>query len=166
MSIEMPPTERMKYDLASTFNVLVGKAETSQRFMLHTNVFIPRFEFFRAARSSQWLSDPQKPVDLEDKDVEIFPLYTNCVYFRVEVLQVDALDNDLNKQVEEDNGKEESFMVLEDNFDSPEEERVVAMNSIKDDRAQIFDQAEQQIETLSSCTWSLISFKMLRPVSL
>lgn len=125
MSTEAPPTKRTKYDLASTFDVLVGKAETLQRFMLHINVFIPRSEFFRAARSSQWLSDPQKPVDLKDEDVEIFSLYMNCVYFGSKILKVESLEvdpPDTSEDITDKAGDEERLNDRVDSFERSESE--------------------------------------------
>jgi hypothetical protein len=51
-----------------------------------------RSEFFRAARSSQWLTDPAKPADLEDDDPEIVSGYLSCVYFGIEALKADIED--------------------------------------------------------------------------
>jgi hypothetical protein len=76
----------LRYDLTSTFDVLVGKELLQQRFTAHTNVLTERSEFFRAARSSQWLVDPAKPVDLEDDDPQVFSAYLECVYFGVEAI--------------------------------------------------------------------------------
>lgn len=39
-----------------------------------------RSKFLRAARSSQWKTDPTKPTDLTDHDPEVFPIYLQCVY--------------------------------------------------------------------------------------
>ena len=64
----------------STFDVVVGKGPLQQRSTLHTDVFTKRSEFFRAARSPQWLKDPTKPVDCEDDDPQIFEAYMNVVY--------------------------------------------------------------------------------------
>lgn len=76
-----------RYDLDSTFNVLVG----SKTFSLYTAVFTERSEFFRAARKPEWLAeDPEKAVDLKDKYSELFNTYINCVYFGREVLQTYA----------------------------------------------------------------------------
>jgi hypothetical protein len=57
-----------------------------QRFTLHTDVFTKRSEFFRVARSPEWLVDPSKPVDLQDDDPEVFSAYMNCGYFGIEIL--------------------------------------------------------------------------------
>lgn len=46
-----------------------------------------RSEFFRAARSPEWLAvsaDPTKPVDCTDDDPDVFSAYLNCVYFGAE----------------------------------------------------------------------------------
>jgi hypothetical protein len=73
-----------RYDLTSTFDVKV-KAKI---FTLHTTVFTERSEFLRAARKPEWLdNNPNKPVDLEDEDAEVFSTYVNCVYFGSEILQ-------------------------------------------------------------------------------
>jgi hypothetical protein len=63
------------------FNVIVGTPPLAQRFTLHTNVFIQRSGFFRAARKPEWLNgNPSKPVDLTNEDPEVFQAYLNCVY--------------------------------------------------------------------------------------
>ena len=62
-----------------TFDVLLG--EEKKRFTLHNDFFIPRFEFFRAARSAAWNKDnPQRPTNLEDEDPDVFASYMRCVY--------------------------------------------------------------------------------------
>jgi len=51
-----------------------------------------RSEFFRAARSPEWLAvsaDPTKPVDCTDDDPEVFSAYLNCVYFGAESITVE-----------------------------------------------------------------------------
>lgn len=55
-------------------------------------MMIHRSEFFRTARSSQWLADPAKPVDLEPDDPEIVSGYLSCVYFGVDALKADIED--------------------------------------------------------------------------
>ena len=78
-----------RYDLDSTFDVLVG----SKTFSLYTAVFTERSEFFRAARKPEWLAgDPKKPVDLKDEDSELFNTYINCVYFGKEVLKLHSVE--------------------------------------------------------------------------
>jgi hypothetical protein len=82
-----------RYDLGSTFDIAVGKLPLPQQtFTVHTNLLTERSEFFRAARSSQWLTDPMKPVDLEDDDPEIVSGYLSCVYFGNEALRADVED--------------------------------------------------------------------------
>ncbi|KAM0723837.1 hypothetical protein Q7P37_000827 [Cladosporium fusiforme] len=53
----------------------------SMRYDVLKTFVAVRSEFFRAARSPQWLTDPQKPTDLPDDDPEIFSLYVSLVYF-------------------------------------------------------------------------------------
>lgn len=66
----------------------VGKAPGPQQlFTVHHDVLTARSEFFRAARSSQWMSDPSKATDLEDEDPEVFVYYLNCVYFGVDAIR-------------------------------------------------------------------------------
>jgi hypothetical protein len=80
---------RNRYDLNPTFEVLVG----SKTFLLHTNVFTERSEFFRAARKPEWLgANPKKPVDLKDEDPKVFNEYMNCVYFGQDALKHHADD--------------------------------------------------------------------------
>jgi hypothetical protein len=100
----------VRYDLTSTFDIVVGKAPLQQqRFTVHTHVLTQRSEFLRAARSRLWLVDPAKPVDLEDDDPEIVSAYLSCVYFGVEALKADIEDE---APVVEDAG----HAVLEDAF--------------------------------------------------
>ena len=76
---------------------MAGKLPLPQRrFTVHHKLFTQRSEFFRAARSPQWLTDPTKPVDLEDDDPEVVSKYLSCVYFGVEeALKTDILDQEL-----------------------------------------------------------------------
>lgn len=85
----------LRYDLFSTFDIVVGSQQ--QRFTVHTNVLTHRSEFFRAARSSQWLTDPAKPVDLEDDDPEVLSAYLECVYFGIEAIKLDMECEDPDK---------------------------------------------------------------------
>jgi hypothetical protein len=66
---------------------VVGKKPFQKRFMVYSSVMIQRSEFFRAARSPQWLADPTKPVDLEDYDADIFEAYLNCAYFGARIIK-------------------------------------------------------------------------------
>jgi hypothetical protein len=91
----------LRYDLTDTFDVLVGKAPSSQRFTLHSNVFIARSGFFKAARKPEWLNDPTKPVDLQNEEPEVFSTYLNYVYFGVGALQINA------DEPQDDRGAEE-----------------------------------------------------------
>jgi hypothetical protein len=51
---------------------------------------ISRSDFFKAARKPEWLTNPNKPVDLQDEEPEVFSRYLNCVYLGIEALQIDA----------------------------------------------------------------------------
>jgi hypothetical protein len=69
--------------MESTFDCLVGSAgELQKRFTLHNDFFIPRSEFFTAARSAAWNKDPLKPTTLDDADddPEVFANYMRSVY--------------------------------------------------------------------------------------
>lgn len=79
-------------NLESTFDIVVGRDCLQKRFTVHTDVFTKRSEFFRATRSPRWLTDPTKPVDLEDDDPYVFSAYLNCVYFGVEGIKADLED--------------------------------------------------------------------------
>jgi hypothetical protein len=111
----------LRYDLDShsTFDVLAGKAPSPQRrFTVHHNLFTQRSEFFRAARSSQWLTDPAKPVDLEDDDPEIVSAYLSFVYFGNEVLRSDVEEESVSRRTypdehEEDDKLEDAFTLSE-----------------------------------------------------
>ena len=84
MSFKFTLLTPSRYDLHSTFDVLVG----SETFSLHTSVFTERSEFFRAARKPEWLAgNPKKLVDPEEDDTEVFSTYINCVYFGSEILK-------------------------------------------------------------------------------
>jgi hypothetical protein len=107
----------LRYNLLNTtFDVLVGSGPLQHRFTLHTELFTKRSEFFRAARSPEWLVDPLKPVELTDYDLEVFLGYINCVYFGIEILRGD----DWPPQESEDNMPEE--IDLEDAFRLSQEE--------------------------------------------
>ena len=65
-----------------SFVILVGKAPLQKHFTLHNDLFLPRSEFFRAARSAAWREDSQEPTTLDDDDddPEVFSNYLRCVY--------------------------------------------------------------------------------------
>jgi len=69
-------------NMEDTFDAVVGVKGAQKRFTLHTDFFIPRSEFFRAARSATWNKDSQKPTTLDDDDddPEVFAIYMRCVY--------------------------------------------------------------------------------------
>jgi hypothetical protein len=67
--------------LDDTFFVLVSNELQEQKcFTLHTNVFVARSGFFKAARPAAWNTDPLKPMILDDDDPEVFENYMRCVY--------------------------------------------------------------------------------------
>jgi hypothetical protein len=69
--------------MEETFDCLVGGAgEQQKRFTLHNDFFIPRSEFFIAARSAAWNKDPLRPTTLDDADddPEVFANYMRSVY--------------------------------------------------------------------------------------
>jgi hypothetical protein len=73
-----------RHDFKSTFDVRVG----SEILTLHTTVFTERSGFFRTARKPEWLKDnPNKPVELQVVNAELFRTYVNCVYFGSQALQ-------------------------------------------------------------------------------
>jgi len=79
----------LRFDLSRTFDIVAGKNPLpQQRFTVHTKVLTERSEFFRAARSSRWLAELAKPVDLEDDDPEVFSANLECVYFGIEAIKV------------------------------------------------------------------------------
>ena len=80
-----------RYDLTSTFDVLVGKApSSSQRFTVYTDVLTSRSNFFKAARKLEWRRDFKQPVDLKDENPGVFSKYLNCVYFGIQALEPDG----------------------------------------------------------------------------
>ena len=58
--------------------MLVGPEE--KRFSVYHDLLTERSGFFKAARSSRWLEDPQTPTDLTDHDPEEFSNYLQLVY--------------------------------------------------------------------------------------
>jgi hypothetical protein len=92
-------TCRHDYDLAQTFEVLVGKEPSQARFTVHQDLIVKRSEFFRAARSSLWTS-PDVPTTLDDQeyDPEILSAYLHCLYFGADAIR-DRL-NSFRQQVE------------------------------------------------------------------
>lgn len=75
--------------------MIVGRGPLQRTFVLHTDLFTKQSEFFRAARSPQWLStsaDPTKPVDCEDDDPDVFSAYVNCAYRGAEGIKPDVED--------------------------------------------------------------------------
>lgn len=146
------PSKRAKYDLANTFDVLVGRANHSrQLFMLHTSVFIPRSEFFRAARSSHWLSDPQKPVDLTDEEPATFSHYMNCVYFGIGALkaaspelELEIMDQDHQGSSTQNPEKQE----VPDAFTLSERDLNAHMDKALEENTQLDVQAYGQMDAL------------------
>lgn len=86
MEEDFPPRNRTMFDYTKTFDVLVGSGEEQQRFTLHRDIFVPRSQFFGAARSSRWNMDPSITVDLTDEDPQIFTLYLHCIFVGVQNL--------------------------------------------------------------------------------
>lgn len=65
-----------RYD--QSFDVLVGPEK--KRFSVYHDILTERSGFLKAARSSRWTEDPQKPTDLTDLDPEVFSHYLQLVY--------------------------------------------------------------------------------------
>jgi hypothetical protein len=95
--------------LNTTFDVLVGLGPLQNRFTLHTEVFTKRSEFFRAARSPEWLVDPSKPVDLTDYDQEVFSAYMNCAYFGAKIIRGEQWPPKESYKMPEDEKLEDAF---------------------------------------------------------
>jgi hypothetical protein len=90
LSASVTNSSLLRYDLTSTFDVIVGLQEQQQqRFTVYTSILTQRSKFFRAARSSQWLADPAKPINLDDDESEVFSAYLNVVYFGIETTKED-----------------------------------------------------------------------------
>jgi hypothetical protein len=68
-----------RYDLTSTFSVVVGAKPHRQRFTVHHDLITQRSEFFRAARSLCW-TEPGKVTRLVDDDPYLFSAYLSCLY--------------------------------------------------------------------------------------
>ncbi|KAM0723838.1 hypothetical protein Q7P37_000828 [Cladosporium fusiforme] len=95
MAKEQSPSLLLSCDFSKSFDVLVGKPPAQQQFSVYTDVLTKRSGFFRAARSSQWLSDTKKPADLEDEDPEVFSIYLKLVYAgatSLHLLNANAID--------------------------------------------------------------------------
>ena len=73
-------TSLNRYDLTSTFDVLVGKEPNQQRFTVYHDLLTQRSEFFRVARLVRW-TDSGKPTTLDDHEPEVFSAYLHCIYF-------------------------------------------------------------------------------------
>jgi hypothetical protein len=86
--------EVSRFKLNGTFQAAVGKGASQQIITVYTEPVIKRSEFFRAARSAQWLADSTKPVDCEDDDPDVFMAYLNCVYFGIDALKAECADQD------------------------------------------------------------------------
>ncbi|KAK6433836.1 hypothetical protein LTR95_009987 [Oleoguttula sp. CCFEE 5521] len=70
-------------DFGRTFNVIVGSRTERKTFTLHEDIFFPRSNFFKAARSGGWTTDESKPVDLTDTKIATFNAYLQCVYLSI-----------------------------------------------------------------------------------
>ncbi|OQO08934.1 hypothetical protein B0A48_05824 [Cryoendolithus antarcticus] len=73
------PHERSA-DFNRTFRVLVRSGTAQKIFTLHEDMFFPRSNFFKAARSEAWTTDDGKPVDLTDTTIATFNAHLHCVY--------------------------------------------------------------------------------------
>jgi hypothetical protein len=75
------------------FNVIVGPETNQQKFRLHRDLFVQRSEFFRAARSEEWVKEkPRRPTYLEHENPAVFEAYVHVVYrgrIRVKGLEMD-----------------------------------------------------------------------------
>jgi len=128
-----PPVDSSRYNLNSTFDVVVQ----SETFSLHTTVFTERSEFLRAARKPEWLADnPKKPVDLHDEDAKVFNTYVNCIYFGHEALQqtTDEIEHqseqDINRRKYERYGTLVGLYQLADKLQDPDTANI-AIDEIK-----------------------------------
>jgi hypothetical protein len=109
----------------------------SQRFTVHSNVLIHRSEFFRAARRSVWLKDSTAPVDLQDKDPEVFSMYLKCIYFGK-----DVLETDLQIKKKEEQSEDKSEQPGPDSFGLPNTSLTEDEDALSD------DVVDKHIETL------------------
>ena len=67
-------------DFATFFDVVVGPKQ--KKFTLYRDVMVQRSEFFRAARSNQWIKDdPTRPTSLVGEDPEVFAAYAHTIQF-------------------------------------------------------------------------------------
>jgi hypothetical protein len=117
---------RYNYDIAKTFDVLVGEEPKQQRFTVYHDLLAQRSEFMRAARSERWNTDPTKPTILDDHKPQVFPAYLMCVNFGAEALEehVDALttfwdvsDHDSDDDDENDRENNSHDASVNDNHD-------------------------------------------------
>ena len=79
-----------RYDLTNTFDIIVGKAPSSQRFTVHTDVLTSHSNFLKAAHKPEWLADRTKPVYLSDEEPDVFSRYFNCVYSGSDAIKPDG----------------------------------------------------------------------------
>lgn len=149
MAASQPPTKHTTYDLTNTFDVIVGK-ETHHRFTVYTDVLTSRSEFFRAARSSQWLTNPTSPTDLSDEDPKIFSPYLNCVYFGLDKLRLESLESHPEANPPRDDEDEESLRTLhKDIFEHSEAELAAQSTALDPDEFTEFqNQVKTQMEAL------------------
>jgi len=70
-----------RIEFGETFVVLVRSEDDQKRFTVHHDILTRRSDFFKAARSARWATDPSKPVSLEDDEPDVFSTYLHCVYF-------------------------------------------------------------------------------------
>jgi hypothetical protein len=84
---------RFNYDLTKTFDVLVGKEPNQQRFTVYHDILTRRSQFFRAARSGRWTTQPEQATVLDDHEPEVFSVYLHCVSFGKKALEehIDAI---------------------------------------------------------------------------
>lgn len=71
-------TNYTRYDYARSFDVAVGPEK--KLFTLCHDFFTERSGFFKAARSSRWLGQPETPTDLSYHDPEDFSNYLELIY--------------------------------------------------------------------------------------
>lgn len=120
--------DRFNYDLTKTFDVLVGKEPKQQRFTVYHDILTRRSEFFRAARSGRWTTQPEQATVLDDHEPDVFSVYLHCVNFGRKALEehIDAipvaekndsqnLDSDSSQRAEEGEESKESTQANDEN---------------------------------------------------
>jgi hypothetical protein len=137
-SSRQPADHARRYDLTTTFTVLVGAKPHRQRFTVHHDLITQRSEFFRAARSLCW-TEPGKVTRLVDDDPHVFSAYLSCVYFGKDFMdrqdckhrQGDISSDDEDDDEDEDGVDSNSDADVEDDHREKEKEHSEHLETVR-----------------------------------